>query len=337
MSSSQECSLQDLGSKIALFAYSFRRLIMMASEVSADEVLKIQLPLSRKMGAIVAVFPRVLEAVRRLQSQGELLSSAVYHITQLLQSLLVATIDLSFSELEKRYHLYKNVDGEDMAGVCSSDYPANPMNKVTAVAELTATMCKNLIRILEMLRPDQDPDQGILEGFLACLLGNIGRCLRWAMQNRLTHNHGEDSMDITEGETFSHENTLRMEAQMPHLVWLLDKTIPIARSFKLAIDLNLEVDESERIFRLPPAGITNAAWVNLQKTLFRAIFCAENESLIPRCEVNMDSARHPALRSAVLKSAETCETFQQEVWRIIGWDVLHLVIQQNMEHDGLLT
>ena len=337
MTSTRECTLQDLGSKIGLFAYSFRRLIMMASDVSGDGLLKTQLPLFRKMGAIVAVFPRVLESVRRLQDQGQILSAAVYHIVQLLQSLLTATADLSFSELDKKYQLYRHVDGEDMAEVCSSDSSAYSVNKVNAVAGLPATMCRNLIRILEMLRPDQDSDQSVLEGFLACLLGSIGRCLRWAMQNRLTHIHGKDSMENTEGETFSHEDTLKMEAQMPYLVWLLDETIPIARSFKLAIDLDIEVGESEKIFRLPPEGISNAAWLNLQKILFHAIFCTDDKSRTPRCEPNVEFSRDPALQSAVVKSSETCESFQQEVWRIIGWDVLHLVIQQNMEHDGLLT
>ena len=321
----KDAAPEELSVTIELFAYSFRRLIAVILEKITSQSLSSSLMVFHNIESIVAIFPGVLRALRQLESSEKLFAVSIHHITQILGSLMAANAELSVTEC---FDLWRQNDGSQTIDFCS-------LQSSIALPQRTGFLCRIIILILESLNANESADNAIMEGFLACLLNRIGRCLRWAMHHRSMPNNEAESIQLSAFEDLRTQSNLRLEAQMPHLTWLLRETLPIAKMFGPALGMEQLLLTDERTFRPPPGELSRHAWTSLQQKLVQAVFHTGNESHETPCKQGQQLYQRSGTTSIERLSATRCESFKRAIWRFIGWDVLHAMVRQRIQRDSI--
>ncbi|KAK2804232.1 hypothetical protein FQN51_002321 [Onygenales sp. PD_10] len=200
-----------------------------------------------------------------------------------------------------------------------------------AFSHLIATM----ILSLNPIRPEEN---NLLEGFLYAVLEHVGKTLCLFVFKELHSNPAlrlnseklpmpgnfnelnlcADKIDIA-------QRAAGLEAR--HLVWILERAIAFTDQFEKPPAIPTSGDWGPAASNKSPPGILESVKVKLQNTLLKGIFGEEgrefNNSLkLP--EMPSYSVADGDLSRWSYADAETdpSEWFTQEIWRLVGWDVL---------------
>ena len=117
------------------------------------------------------------------------------------------------------------------------------------------------------------------------------------------------------------------EAQAPYLIWMLSRTMRLSISMNF---VNEPITSSDRRSKTVQQDISCSALyadahIRLQHTLVRAVF---GERLAADFEPGLEPPPIPSggdLRTDLdtqIETADVGDWFKDEVWRLVGWDVL---------------
>ena len=199
--------------------------------------------------------------------------------------------------------------------------------------------CRLAISLMLSLDPAKPTHRKILEGCLYLLLTRVGRVLRdftigespfgnvnevatldydTYQEERQLNNSGEGSNTVA---------SVVSDAQAPYLIWMLDHVPSLSSSMSPAPNgTTTSLGDSRQI---QPDGsygtIYNDAHLQLQRTLVRAVFGEEVAASFQPALEPPDVVSDDDLMTDFEIPTETADVrdwFKNEVWRLVGWDVL---------------
>lgn len=237
-------------------------------------------------------------------------AQVVYYLVNLFESTMTA-LALHCTALSKKK--IKNKTDTKSGKQSTREYASknsNPKQKpkkevASHLADLLCTMALSL----DLTRTE---DHDVMEGILFIILTRMGRMLALHVFHNLRLPMGLcPGMTFPEGlEAMADEGLMPNEAKLEaqYLVRLLDRI------------LNVELSQSAAE-QLITRTLVGTAKHRLQKTLLRAVF-GPDESLFRE---GMRHLRTPPPQNTEEEAAEEAsfaDWLTQEVWRIVGWDVL---------------
>lgn len=196
-----------------------------------------------------------------------------------------------------------------------------------------------LASMILSLNPVRPQENNLLEGFLCSILEHVGRALSLFVFKELYSNPDLrlNPVKLPMPCNFDKEHPTReeiavaqraAESEAKHLIWILERAIAFADQFERPSDetKNDMISTETTLSGGPFQGILHRARTKLQNTLLKGIF-GENE---PEFRNSLRMPEPPPYSlpeefpSRAFSSAEIdpAEWFTQEVWRIVGWDVL---------------
>ncbi|EGC44491.1 conserved hypothetical protein [Histoplasma capsulatum var. duboisii H88] len=196
-----------------------------------------------------------------------------------------------------------------------------------------------LASMILSLNPVRPQENNLLEGFLCSILEHVGRALSLFVFKELYSNPDLrlNPAKLPMPGNFDKEHPTReeiavaqraAECEAKHLIWILERAMAFADQFERASDetkndmISTETTPSGGPFQ----GILHRARTKLQNTLLKGIF-GENE---PEFRNSLRMPEKPPYslpeefpgRAFISAEIDPAEWFTQEVWRIVGWDVL---------------
>ena len=201
-------------------------------------------------------------------------------------------------------------------------------------------LCKLGITMLFHLDPMKFTHKEILEGCLYLLLTRVGEVLKdFTIGDKP---FGIDQRDTTsrnnshprEGRQFrvssAASDAEASEAQAPYLIWMLNRTQRFSSSMSPATNaITTSRDDHRQENAAQPESSRNAfyddACIRLQHTLVKAVFGEQAAASFEPALQPPHSLPDDELMTEFETQTETTDVrdwFKNEVWRLVGWDVL---------------
>lgn len=297
--------------------------------------------LDTKLGSIARIFPYLLESLDKANKTAQdrgLQGHVIYSYIEILRDLLARICLLSTSQGKK-----KNPDPRRSAN--GRFIPTARRKSATPLPpcppdETVLKLSNLLLALASALDTTNAAENAIMEGFLFFLLTRVGTALKvFVFGNDCKDFLGLNPQIEAKAADCEHDEK-RTEAQAPHLVYLLDRLIPMAplgphhssRVSSISLTPPPPPPTPTPAPRLAPHSLTRLPTTTLQSTLLHAVF---NSSA--KATEFSDALTSPALPTAPPPRADCPETvlgktdnadgvvgdwFKMEVWRIIGWNIL---------------
>ncbi|KKZ63638.1 hypothetical protein EMCG_02079 [[Emmonsia] crescens] len=289
----------------------------------------------------------VLRQVLNKLSDNDHTSSGVgvitYHLTQLFQRTLGHLHQYIMSKTKEKIALEKSVGRKvkQRPKTRITKTSTTPSSQPPSDEEVTLNLFTNfLASMILSLNPIRPQENGLLEGFLFVILEHVGKTLCLFVFKEL---HSNPNLRLSPTKlpmpgNFDKEYHARgemvvarraAECEAKHLIWILERAIAFTDQFERPSDEmnNTSVSTETILSRDPPHGILQRARDKLQNTLLKGVF-GETEKEF-RDSLKMPEKPPYSLpegqisgrfRAAV--DIDPAEWFTQEVWRLVGWDVL---------------
>lgn len=284
----------------------------------------------RVSAALLVGYTRLCKHDEKAALQGQTTHAMAQMYGKLLQALQAASASSTASVTgpamsaspSKASKTKQNSPQKSTPRVLVKDDPI--MNAITSL----------LISLLKQLDVKYDCHKELYEGYLFCIISALGDRLHTIVFHR--PRGATISEDIAapmpdpehENTTFQPEapdslpiRQARLEA--PYLLHLLKHALAIAPTFfgKLAKGGK----PSTKPGVATKSSIALLAKERLQRTLVNAIFgtegVAEESDMLTEC-LRMPVFRGAGITAPRVKETEVCEWFKEEVWRLLGWEVL---------------
>ena len=188
----------------------------------------------------------------------------------------------------------------------------------------SADLCDGFLSMLSCLDHSNPAHREILDGALYILIKTVGRRLSWAMWQQDACSQGDYDAFGLEGET-KEQKEAAFEAQAPFLIWLFERVLKLAaNSESYSTNEAIAVDCSSALRKIP-CGVSDSACLKLQNTLVNAVFGMDSEEA---CQPSLSPPEVPRGLETDLQTFSSCKDitaadhFKDEVWRLLGWDVL---------------
>lgn len=295
--------------------------------------------LDKKLASIARIFPYLLISLDKANQADEdrgLQGQVIYSYIEILRDLLAHICTLSASQEKKRDPgPRRSAKGRfTRTARRNSSSALSPLPPDKTVLKLSNL----LLALISALDTTNAADNAILEGFLFFLLTRVGTALKVFVFGSDCRDFLDLNPQIKAHAADFGQDKKTTEAQAPHLIYLLDRLIPLA---------SLGSHQCSRVSSisltpppLPPIktpaprvvqnNLTNLPTSALQSTLLHAVFSSSAKA------VEFSEALTPPLPTEELLCAEYTKNilgkektdggvgdwFKTEVWRIVGWNVL---------------
>ncbi|KLJ09406.1 hypothetical protein EMPG_15176 [Blastomyces silverae] len=323
-----------MGDKRAKSNISAKQKTLQPREPDLQHVLK----------GICPSYPFLLQTLNKLSDSGDASSGigvVTYHIIQLFQRTLGHMHQYTISKGKKSIAqgIPAGKKGKQRSKTKMTKTPAGPL--ITSDEEVTLNLFSHfLASMILSLNPVGPEENDLLEGFLFSILEHVGRTLCLFVFKELNSNSdlrlnpaklpmpgNFDKEYPARGEMAIAQRAAECEAR--HLIWILERAIAFTDQFERPSDAmngDLVLTETTLPKGPPFQGILQRARAKLQNTLLKGIF-GENE---PQFRDSLKMPEKPSYplpevsfgRSFDSAKIDPAEWFTQEVWRLVGWDVL---------------
>lgn len=304
-------------------------------QTSPEEVME------RRLIAIGQTFPHFLvhlHTLSRISEDGNLCGQVVYRFIDVFRVLYQRICDLAVafakSNQDSPKITKKQGNGQKDQGAMSSS------NERPATSPTIMKLCKLLITMLLHLDPMKLTHKEILEGCLYLLVTRVGEVLKdftiggrpyGILEDDTTWTHSTRTREGRQLKIFSAANdTEASKAQAPYLIWMLKRAQPFISSTGLATNA---MTSSQDDHRQPEGTLRDSsrnaklddARIRLQHTLVKAVFGDQAATIFqpalepPQVPNDDDLMTELETRD---ETADVTDWFKNEVWRLVGWDVL---------------
>ena len=276
-----------------------------SSEQQAAAYLHTESEVSKEHRLVIIrqTFPYFLDSIHTLSQisgTANLCEKVVYNFINIFRVLCERICDLAVINAKPDHHRPETTKKRDhgrktQSAISSSgERPATP--------PIIMKLCKLVIILLSNLDPAKSTHKNILEGYLYHLVTRLGKILESFTVGGRPYGIHRDAESVytaaSDAEAF--------EAQAPYLIWMLN----CSQRFSSRISLS-----------------TNAidARIRLQNTLVRAIFGEQaNATFGPALKPPQFPPDDEIMTDidTQIGAADVRDWFKDEVWRLIGWDVL---------------
>ena len=192
-------------------------------------------------------------------------------------------------------------------------------------------LCRLFVTLFASLDTLKQSRNDLKEGAMYILLTRAGSILgtfvfgddqsgnRQTILNRSTQiedNNGPTGLLIT------------MQTEARHIIWILERVmhlhgLPTARRLPNRT-INAKTNKPPSKNSVPTAmePLAYQAQIKLQNTLLKAIFGNDNTTFEERFRAPDDPGFDPGSDIAVVEEGNVKNWYKQEIWRLIGWDIL---------------
>ncbi|KAJ9491751.1 hypothetical protein VN97_g1489 [Penicillium thymicola] len=256
---------------------------------------------------------KIAGAENSMQYQGQ----AIFYLVGLFESTMTA-FTLHCTAISKQKSVTKTKSGRDSKSVTGTDEQKKRTKEksVPTKNEIASHLADLLCTMALSLNLTRTEDKEVMEGFLFLVLDRMGKVLALHVFHDLRLPMGLcPGMTFPDGlEAMTDEGLMPNEAQLEakYLVRLLDRM------------LNAESRESALEASAARQFIANAK-DRLQKTLLRAVFGPDDRLF-------REGLRRPhtpppqVLDGQHMDQEKFSDWLTQELWRLVGWDVLRTVL-----------
>ncbi|OJD21119.1 hypothetical protein ACJ73_07545 [Blastomyces percursus] len=300
--------------------------------------------LQHALKGICASYPFLLQTLNKLSDSGDASSGigvVTYHIIQLFQQTLGHMHHYIISKVKEGISqgISAGKKGKQRSKTKMTKIQAGPL--ITSDEEVTLKLFSHFLASMVLsLNPVKPQENSLLEGFLFSILEHVGRTLCLFVFKELYSNSdlrldpaklpmpgNFDKEYPGKGEMAIAQRAAECEAR--HLIWILERAIAFTDQFERPSGaMNRDWVSTEATLPKGPSsqGILQRAKTKLQNTLLKGIF-GENE---PKFRDSLTMPGKPSYslpdvssdRSFESTEMDPAEWFPQEVWRLVGWEVL---------------
>lgn len=221
--------------------------------------------------------------------------------------------------------------------------PKSKLSKTTPLSDTSLSMdddpvamqiTRTLATMILSLSSSKTELRNLLDGYLFVLLNRVGKtlCLFVFRDLQLRPDLGTDAAKLPlpaglRAASLDDASLRVAEAEAKHLIWLLERTMAFVDIFHVPSlpDTSGEAQSSAGGCQLNKPSLRSRAKAKLQNTLLRAVF-GEDDPLFKdylNTPEQPDADRLAHVRASVQRPEKSVpEWFTQEVWRLLGWDVL---------------
>jgi len=210
----------------------------------------------------------------------------------------------------------------------SFDTPIS-MDDDPIATQITRTLAR-MVLSLSLSRTEQ---RNLLDGYIFVLLNYVGKtlCLFVFRDLQLRPDLRTDAAKLPlpgglRAAGLDDVSLRAAEAEAKHLIWLLERTMAfVDTSVSSLSETGSEAQGGSGSGQLDSLSLRSRAKAKLQNTLLRAVF-GEDDPLFKDClrpPEQPDIERLSHMRACAKRPEKGVpEWFTQEVWRLLGWDVL---------------
>lgn len=193
-----------------------------------------------------------------------------------------------------------------------------------------------LTSMILSLDPSKDEQNNVLDGFMCSILEDVGKTLSIFIFRDLYSNPDLrlDSANLPTPVPLAgkHIDEVGMaaieraaECESNLLVWILERAMALIRQHDERASVSSNVPPPTPKFS-PAAGLFERSRIRLQNTLLKSVFGTDDQkfrdSLHPPEAPEAKIADMPAEWPGACPGKDIGQWFSQEVWRLLGWDVL---------------
>lgn len=290
--------------------------------------------IQKKLSSIELIFPLLLERMEPLgvnssgkAFQGQLVYSCIEVFRDSLERICLLSIACNNSRHQQAQKV-KNTRGQ---------LPSTLPSFSVGEENTTMRLCRLVVVMAVSLDISKPTHNDVFEGFLYFLLDHVGRLLKVLVfgdeddgqQPETTSN----SVTLSSTSTFetNPKDTVAQENQAPYLIWILEQILTLTASHSIKPSALGQPVGKRPAHLAAKFDISEKARNKLQETLLKAIFGSEAtefvNSLKKPCPPGID-LRTPLV---VKKVEDVRDWYKQEVWRLVGWEVL----EQHIQWDGI--
>ena len=296
--------------------------------------------MERRLTAIEQTFPHFLTHLHTLgqfSGNGNLCGQVVYRFIDVFRVLLQRICDLAVDNAKSNQDVPKTTkkrgNRRKQQGATSSSHER------PATSPTIMRLCKLVITMLSHLDSIKHTDKAILEGFLYFLSTRVGEVLKdFTIGGRpfgimeddktLTHKfHRQEGRQLKKCSAVNDAEA--SETQAPYLIWMLKRAQSFISSTSLATNATKTSHDGYRQLEMERdsshSTMLDDARIRLQHTLVRAVFgeqAASNfEPALEPPQIPPDNELMTDLKTRN-ETVDVRDWFKNEVWRLVGWDVL---------------
>lgn len=295
--------------------------------------------IEQRLTSIGRTFPHFLAHLHTLSQfsgSGNLCGQVVHRFIDIFRVLFQRICDLAVAHAKSDQDRPKATKKQDNGqkkphGTSSSD-------ERPATSPIIMKLCKLVISMLFHLDPIKSTNKAILEGYFYLLVTRVGEVLKdftvggrpfGIQEHDITSRHDPHPREGRQLKTSSAASDAEAsEVQAPYLIWMLNRTQRFSSSMSPAINATTTSHDDHRQPEVIQSdGSRNAihddARIRLQHTLVRAIFGGQvAASFEPTLEPSHILPDDDIMTNFETETADVRDWFKNEVWRLVGWEVL---------------
>ena len=285
---------------------------------------------SRTLMVLMAGFNRLSHVADGAEVQGHV----IYAFVQMYGKLVESFENISISEIRKSSTIGCGSERKQLTSKTKTKQPklANPRGNTTL-----NTMSSFLCGIVDNLDAKTTAHKALYEGFAYVVLNELGERLyvlvfghrRGAtIEDEITFSTQPDEIEDDAEIAANNPAYLQLKAaklEAPYLIHLLNRIMSVAPAHLGAITNNKTVKSKQANSKCSTKGaLAIHAKDRLQRTLVNCMFGSESTD---EYDPFMDCLRMPVANGPVplmpkIKEVDVQEWFKEEVWRLLGWDIL---------------
>lgn len=183
-----------------------------------------------------------------------------------------------------------------------------------------------LTSMIISLDPTRKEQNDILEGLLFTLIEHVGQVLCMVVFKDLRSDPGlrVDAQELPlPGPLFKAyadglgagiaERAAQLECR--HLVWILERALAFVNQYEKRAEAELSADG---VLQYKPPNLFERAKDQLQKTLLKGVFGTDDSGFGD----SLKTPDIPSVPSLPHPKKDLSEWFSEEIWRLVGWDIL---------------
>ena len=277
-------------------------------------------------------FTYLLKGLDRLgqDAEGVILQGQVIHdFLHVLHEILKVVRATSARESVARLKRRKNGHGPAKGGAAPTPNP------VAAGLLVSHQLCRLFVTLMASLNTTISAHQKVMEGILFFLLDRVGRVLNvfvFGGETGSYHNKCLPETTTINGDTELEEEVILIEAEAPGLVWILEQAMTFIRQHRNPRVAAGSTAETQQLQARPEEecimdrlSLADHVQKKLQNTLLKAVFNEDAISFEDRLREPPNPGIYLNGQRPVANEENVRDWFKQEVWRIVGWDVLRKI------------
>ena len=295
----------------------------------------------QRLTSIGRIFPHLLNHLHTLSQfsgSGNLCGKVVYEFINVFRVLFQQICDLAEADPKSSQEASKTRKRQYTGR--NKQRTTSPSDRRPTTSPIIMKFCKLAISMLFHLDPVKSTHRAILEGCFYLLLTRVGNVLRaFTIGGRPFGIHEDDATsgnisgprekEQPKGSSVVN-NAEVSEAQAPYLIWMLSGALRLSSSTSLVPKPSTISHAGNGRPDMPQQDsrgndLYGDARIRLQHTLVRAVF---GEQFAANFESGLELPHIPPdddfgnVLDQQLETRDVKDWFKNEVWRLIGWDVL---------------